>query len=167
MKKIMIYGIFMLMILPMAMSFEKSTYCLNSTTLIEETKLYYYIDGALDKEEIWNHTFECLYGCANNRCEEASILSSTFFIVFFSSSLIMMLISAISGNDTFGMIGALIIMLLGVYLAVEGLVVNEILHNNTLTRMIALSLILIGLYTMYAFGASQFGKKGEDDELSG
>jgi len=139
--------------------------CLNST-LLERSTYMFINDSGVEENLTMTFNITCSYGCSDNHCQEASVLNMTLFSLFFASGLMLMLISSISTNDTFGLVGALIIMLLGVYLAVEGLVIGDILHKNTLTRMVAIAMIMVGLYTMYAFGASQFGKKGEDDELS-
>lgn len=157
-------ALFLLFLIPIGMS-DTIRNCIDTDTMniTKDKKLI--VDGNTTTFQVVEEVY-CPYGCENNNCKEASVLNMTMFSILFGGSLVMMLISAISGNDTFGLIGALIIMLLGVYLAVEGLVIDDILHKNTLIRMVGLALILIGLYTMYAFGASQFGKKGEDDELS-
>jgi len=161
--KLKIMGLMFLLMISSVFALKAEVTCLNSTTLYEEIKVFHYIGGSLDSTEIWNHTTPCPYGCSDNMCQEASILNTTMFSVFIGSSLVLMLIAAISGNDAFGLIGALIIMLIGVYLVTQGIVVNDILHKNTLTRMISLALIGIGLYTMYVFGASQFGKSDENE----
>ena len=159
-KKIMMV---ILLVIPLCMA-DTVTTCLNSNTMQRNTTKQLIIDSNVTDIFV-NENVTCQYGCSNSQCQEASILNITMFSVIFGGGLIMMLISAWSGNDTFGLIGGLMLMLLGTYLAAQGIVVNSILQKNILVRMIGLALISVGLYTMYSFGRMQIEEKkgGEAD----
>jgi hypothetical protein len=53
-------------------AFYTNTTCLNDSALLEQTEFSYYIDGALDSTNIFNHTVTCLHGCYSGSCAESS-----------------------------------------------------------------------------------------------
>ena len=128
---------------PSELDFEYS--CLNTTHSYKEAVLY-----VNETEQKINQTLYCPYGCSNNRCEEGSFINLYIFILIVSISLVLLLVSEFTDNPIYKFIGGLMIMVLSIYLFINGLWINGILYRNMMIKAVSFGLVFLSLYIFYA-----------------
>ena len=168
MKRMILGMVLTMLLLSGVYALETETSCFDATTLYEEISIKHYVDGVLDSTEIWNKTTPCDYGCVNNQCQPASLMSGGLFISLGFISTVLLIVGVMSKNKFFALIAAMIVLIIGIYITSEGLVVNGLLYEETVIRVIGIVLIMFSIFLFYSFIAdvneTRKGNRGEFDE---
>jgi len=155
-----------LLLIPTVLGLTNSV-CKDTNTLEVNSTGILWIDG--DEIPI-NKTEDkyCLYGCANNQCQPASLMSGGLFISMGLISAVLLVVGVLSKNKFFALIAGMIILVIGIYITAEGLVVDGILYEETVIRVIGIVLMIFAIFLFYSFAIdvsdTKKGNKGDFDE---
>jgi len=149
-----------LLLIPIVLG-DTVTNCIDSNTM-QRNVTKNIIIGNNETDIIISEYITCNYGCENNQCQNASLITNTSFLIFFGFSVVMFVMSSITENKLFSLIGGMVLLVLSVYMASEGIVVNDVLLKNLPIRIISAIFILFSIYLMLDFGAWIRGERNED-----
>jgi len=166
--------LFFLLIIPLV-----SSYYENYTSYQDSE---YYCDGSYSVNNVSTREFNetdwtyinfyysdlCDYGCEDGYCKPASIMSEELFALLGSLFSILLVVGAINKNKFFSFIAGMLILIMGVYITSEGMVIDEILYEDTLIRVVGIVLIMFSIFLFYSFiidvNDTRKGNRGEFDE---
>jgi len=147
---------FFLLIIPLSYGVENITYYQTSE---------YYCDGVYSVNNItlrefnetdWVYTINyynelCDYGCSGGFCEPASIMTGELFTLLGFLSSLLLIVGSINKNKFFSLIAGMMILIIGIYIVSEGMIISEILYEETIIRVIGIILIIFSIFLFYSF----------------
>ena len=155
-KKILLFSILFILI-PVSFS-NTVTSCLNSNIMQKNVTKQLIIDNNTTNIFV-TENITCLYGCANNQCQSASLMTAGMFSILGIISVFLLGLGSYAENKFFVLISSMIILIMGVYVTTEGIIVDGILFKETVIRIIGIIMIMFSIYLIYSFIIEEAGEK--------
>jgi len=154
-KKMFVLAV--LFLIPIGLS-DTVTSCLDSDTMEKNVTKILVIDGIVGNVSSFENV-TCPYGCANNQCQTASLMTGSMLGLLGVISIFCLGLGSYTDNKFFILMSAMIILIMGVYVTTEGIVIGGILFKETVIRIIGIIMIMFSIYLIYSFILEQAGEK--------